>query len=43
MCEFCGCDDPPFRSVAVVLPAVDEREQDTVDVYATDEWEEEEA
>ena len=42
MCEFCGCDEPAFRSVAVLLPAIDEPEQGTVDVYATDEWEEEE-
>ncbi len=42
MCELCGCDESPFRSVAVVLPAVDEIEPDTVGVDVLNEWEEEE-
>ena len=24
MCEFCGCGEPPYRSVAVIVPTVKE-------------------
>jgi hypothetical protein len=29
MCEFCGCGEPPYRSVAVVVPAVNDTEPAT--------------
>lgn len=29
MCEFCGCGEPSYRSVVVVLPTVNDHEPDT--------------
>ena len=41
MCEFCGCVEPAFRSIAVILPAVDKAEPDWREVYATGDREKE--
>lgn len=41
MCEFCGCGEPPYRSVTVVVPTVDTTEGEApVAVVASGEDEE---
>ena len=42
MCEFCGCGEPAFRSVAVILPSAEAPEPDTPAVGIVSEWEEDE-
>ena len=43
MCEFCGCGEPGFRSVAVILPSAEEPESDTPEVGIVSKPEEDEA
>ncbi len=43
MCEFCGCGEPAFRSVAVNVPTVNQAESDApaADVSSAKEEEDE--
>ncbi len=43
MCEFCGCGEPVFRSVAVILPSAEEPESDTPEADTFSQREEDEA
>ncbi len=42
MCEFCGCGEPAFQSVAVILPSTEAPEPDTPEVGIVSEPEEDE-
>ncbi len=42
MCEFCGCGEPVFRSVAVILPSAEELESDTLEADPFSQREEDE-
>ena len=41
MCEFCGCGEPGFRSVAVILPSAEEPDTPEADTFSEREEDEE--